>query len=119
MVKLKDDLVLRQVAGEYLVMPIGRLSQICQMMHISSSAAFLWKVMQEGEFTEESLVERSLQEYTDVTKERLQKDVHNFLKLLDNNYMLDSGKPEPIVGNVKIRLDEKQKKWLQEQKSHE
>lgn len=114
MVKLKDDLVLRQVAGEYLVMPIGRLSQICQMMHISSSAAFLWKVMQEGEFTEESLVERSLQEYTDVTKERLQKDVHNFLKLLDNNYMLDSGKPEPIMGFTKIQLTEKAMQQMRE-----
>ena len=54
--KLKKDLILRQIAGQYMVMPVGRLSQICQLLHISSSAAFIWKVMEKGEFTEDSLV---------------------------------------------------------------
>ena len=61
--KLKKDLILRQIAGQYMVMPVGRLSQICQLLHISSSAAFIWKVMEKGEFTEDSLVEEALKEY--------------------------------------------------------
>lgn len=117
--KLKKDLVLREVAGQHLIMPIGRLSQICQMMHITSTAAFIYKVMEEGEFTEDTLVERALQEYTDVTEERLRNDIHRFVELLDNNYMLDSGKPEPIMGTVKLQLTKQQEKRLQEQKHHE
>lgn len=110
--KLKKDLVLREIAGQYLVMPVGRLSQICQPIHISSTAAFIWKVMAEGDFTEDSLVKRALEEYTDVTQERLQEDIRKFLELLDSNYMLDSGKPEPIMGEAKIRLPERLKKRM-------
>ena len=117
--KLKKDLVLREVAGQYLIMPVGRLSQICQMMHITSTAAFIYRVMEQGEFTEDSLVERALQEYTDVTEERLRNDIHKFIGLLDSNYMLGSGKPEPIMGTVKLQLTEREKKKLQEQKHHD
>ena len=117
--KLKKDLVLREVVGQYLIMPVGRLSQICQMMHITSTAAFIYKVMEEGEFTEDTLVERALQEYTDVTEERLRNDIHKFIEFLDNNYMLESGKPEPIIGTVKIQLTECEKKKLKEQKYHD
>lgn len=108
--KLKEDLVLRQIAGQYLVMPVGRLSQICQPMHISTSSAFIWKIMEQGEFTEDFLVKEALKEYTDVTEEILRNDLHKFLELLDNNFMLDSGKPEPIVGSTKIQSPENQRK---------
>lgn len=114
--KLKKDLVLREVAGQHLIMPVGRLSQICKMMHISSTAAFIYKIMEKSEFTEDSLVEQGMSEYTDVSEERLRGDIHNFLKLLDENFMLDSGKPEPIMGSTKIQLTEIQRKRLREQK---
>ena len=116
--KLKKDLVLREVAGQHLIMPVGRLSQICQMMSISSTAAFIYRVMEEGEFTEDSLVERAMDEYTDVTEKRLREDLQKFLLLLDNNYMLESGTPEPIMGSAKIQMTDKQKKYLQEQENH-
>ena len=116
--KLKDDLVLRQIVDQYFIMPIGRLSQICQIMNISSSAAFIWKVMKEGEFTEDMLVKRALEEYTDVSEEMLRTDIHNFIELLDNNFMLDSGRPEPIIGTARIQLSEKQMKNLKEQENH-
>ena len=116
--KLKKDLVLRQIAGYYMVMPVGRLSQICQPMHISGTAAYIWKVMEEGEFTEDSLVKAALKEYTDVTEERLRGDICKFLALLDNNFMLDSGRPEPIMGAAKVQLSEKARKYLQDQNNH-
>ncbi len=102
--KLKDGLVLREIAGQFLVTPVGRLSQICQMLHISRSAAFLWGIMVMGEFSEDYLVERALQEYTDVTEETIRNDIRNFIKLLDDNYMLESGKAEPITGVAKVEV---------------
>ena len=39
--KLKKDLVLRKVAGENIVVPIGRLSQVSPMMEITDSTAWL------------------------------------------------------------------------------
>ena len=102
------------MAGYYMVMPVGRLSHICQPMHISETAAYIWKVMEEGEFTLDSLVEAALKEYTDVTEARLRKDICKFLELLDNNFMLDSGKAEPVMGVAKIQLGKKEKEHLQE-----
>ena len=116
--KLKKDLVMRQIAGYYMVMPVGRLSQICQPMHISGTAAYMWKVMEDGEFTEDSLVKAALKEYSDVTDERLRGDIRKFLELLDNNFMLDSGRAEPIMGSAKIQMEEKTRMHLQEKEKH-
>lgn len=116
--KLKDGLVLRKIAGKYMVMPIGRLSRICKPLHISSSAAFIWKIMEQGEFTEDDLVEAGLKEYDDVSDEVLRRDVRSFMKMLDENYMLESGRPEPILGRVKIEMSEEEMKRLQEQQEN-
>ena len=104
--RLKEDLVLRKIAGKYMVMPVGRLSRICQPLHISGSAAFMWKIMEQGEFTEDQLAEAGLKEYDDVPEEVLRRDIRNFLDMLDENYMLDSGRPEPLTGRVKIKAPE-------------
>lgn len=45
------------MAGENIVVPIGRLSQISPMMEITDSTAWLWNIMKNDEFTEDSLVE--------------------------------------------------------------
>lgn len=107
--KLKDGLVLREIAGQFLITPIGRLSQICHLLHISRSAAFIWKIMQKGEFTEDFLVEQALKKYKDVTENILRRDIHNFIKLLDDNYMLESGKVEPIIGVAKVEIPKDKK----------
>lgn len=112
--RLKKDLVLRKIAGENIVVPIGRLSQISPMMQITSSAAWLWEEMKKDDFTEESLVEAVMNHFSGVTREQAKADVHSFLELLDGNYMLDNGKPEPKIGRVKIQLTEKQIKKMKE-----
>ena len=49
--KLKKDLVLRKIAGENIVVPIGKLSQISPMMQITDSTAWLWQQMKDEDFT--------------------------------------------------------------------
>ncbi len=117
--KLKKDLVLRKIAGKYMIMPVGRLSRICKPLHITSSAAFMWKIMEQGEFTEDSLVDAGLQEYTDATDEMLRTDIRTFMNMLDRNYMLDSGRPEPVMGLAKIEVDKDLAKHLREGERHE
>lgn len=113
--KLKQDLVLRKIAGENIVVPIGRLSQISPMMQITSSTAWLWEFMKDNEFTEEILVEKVMDHFSGVTKEQAQKDIHEFLELLDKNYMLENGKPEPKIGTVKIKLTKEQAEKLKKE----
>ena len=41
--KLKDDLVLRKVADQYVIVPVGkRVQEVTSIVYISSSAAYLW-----------------------------------------------------------------------------
>lgn len=111
--RLKKELVLRKVAGEYIVVPIGRLSKISPMMQITPSTAWLWDMMKVGEFTENSLVEAVLGQFSGVDEARAREDVHKFLELLDGNHMLDNGKPEPLMGTAEVTLTPEQAKHLE------
>lgn len=106
--KLKKDLVLRKIAGEYIVVPIGRLSRVSPMMQITSSTAWLWEQMKETDFTEDSLVEAVLSHFSGVDEMTARKDVQGFLNLLDKNYMLDNGKKEPVMGTVEVQVKKEQ-----------
>ena len=110
---LKKDLILRKVAGEYIVVPIGRLSKISPMMQVTSSTAWLWDVMKAGEFTEDSLVEAVLGHFSGVDEARAREDIRKFLELLDGNYMLDNGRPEPMMGTAEVTLTPEQAKRLE------
>lgn len=114
--RLKKDLVLRKVAGEYIVVPIGRLSKISPMMQITSSTAWLWEIMKAGEFTEDSMVEAVLGHFSGVDEITARADIKKFLKLLDSNYMLDGGRPEPIQGVAEIPLTPEQVELLNKEK---
>ena len=113
--KLKKELVLRKVAGEYLVVPIGRLSKISPMMQITSSTAWLWDIMKQEDFTEDSLVEAVLGHFHGVDEPRARKDVQGFLELLDRNYMLENGRPEPMMGAAEIKLTPEQSRLLKKE----
>lgn len=60
--------------------------------------------MEKEEFTEDSLVEKVMEYFSEVTEEQARNDIHEFLELLDKNFMLDNGKPEPKIGTAKIKL---------------
>ena len=93
LVKLKDGLILRKVAGQFVVVPTGkRVREIPNTVYISSSAAYLWDYMKEHTFTKEKLADLILQEYTGVTRDVVEKDIEEFLGILKNNNILE---PEP------------------------
>lgn len=100
--KLKDGLILREVAGQYVIVPTGkRVQEVTNIVYISSSAAYLWDYMKDQEFEKEDLVERILNYYTGVTREKASKDVERFLKILADNSILDDG---IIRGQIRVRM---------------
>ena len=103
--KLKDGLVLREVAGQYVIVPTGkRVQEVTNIVYISSSAAYLWDYMKDHEFEKEDLVKRIMEHYTGVTEEKASEDIEKFLKLLGDNNILDDG---IIRGSVFVRMPEK------------
>lgn len=90
--KLKDQLILREVAGQYVIVPTGkRVREVTSIVYISSSAAYLWEYMKDHEFTREDLVQRIMEHYTGVTEEQAGADIDKFLKILADNNILDDG----------------------------
>ena len=73
--KLKDQLILREVAGQYVIVPTGkRVREVTSVVYISSSAAYLWDYMKDHDFTKEELVDRILDHYfVRIPKEVLDK----------------------------------------------
>jgi len=76
-VKLKEGFMLRNIAGSWIVVPIGeRLVEFNGLMTLSESGALLWKLLQEGaDF--ETLVKAITSEY-DIDEETARKDVEEF-----------------------------------------
>ncbi|MGI6012024.1 MAG: PqqD family protein [Ruminococcus sp.] len=106
--KLKDGLILREVAGQYVIVPTGkRVREVTSIVYISSSAAYLWDYMKDHEFEKEDLVERILEHYDGVTEEKAGEDIDKFLKTLADNNILDDG---IVRGRVFVRMPGKGEK---------
>lgn len=102
--KLKDGLILREVAGQYVIVPTGkRVREVTDIVYISSSAAYLWEYMKDHEFEKEDLVQRILEHYTGVTEEKAAADIDAFLKRLSDSNILDDG---IVRGRVFVRIPE-------------
>ena len=79
------DFVLREVLGEYMLIPTGKLSMTTNgVITISESAAYLLKKMDQGK-TISQLCELLLEEY-EVDRETALSDVN---EMVDNMYALN------------------------------
>lgn len=104
--RLKDGLILREVAGQYVIVPIGkRVQEVTNIVYISASAAYLWDYMKDHEFEKEDLVQRIMEHYTGVTEEKAREDIEKFLKILADNNILDDGITR---GRVFVRMPKKE-----------
>lgn len=100
--KLKDGLILREVAGQYVIVPTGkRVQEVTSIVYISSSAAYLWDYMKDHEFEKEDLVKRILEHFSGVTEEQASSDVERFLSVLAEHNILDDG---IIRGQSMVRM---------------
>ena len=105
LLKLKDGLILREVAGQYVIVPTGkRVREVTNIVYISASAAYLWDYMKDHEFEKDDLVKRVMEHYTGVTEEKAAEDIDKFLKLLGDNNILDDG---VIRGSVFVRMPDR------------
>ena len=77
--KATSEVVLREIAGEYLLIPVGATAlKIHDMITLSESGLLLWNRLQE-ECTEDDLVEALLAEYQ-VDRETAASDVKAFIQ---------------------------------------
>ncbi len=100
--KVKDGLILRKVAGQYVIVPVGkRVREISSIVYLSAAASYLWDYMTQNEFEMEELVEMAMRHFTGVTEETVREDIRKFLETLAQNNILDDGK---VRGSFLIKL---------------
>lgn len=103
--KLKDGLILREVAGQYVIVPTGkRVQEVTNIVYISASAAYLWDYMKDHEFEKENLVKQIMEHYTGVTEEKASEDIDKFLNTLSANNILDDG---IVRGKIAVQVPAK------------
>lgn len=84
--KIKEGFLLRQVAGQNVVLPSGSELDLNMMITLNGTGAFLWERLQ-SETDEKALVAALLAEY-DVDKETAETCVAAFVKKLGDNGFL-------------------------------
>lgn len=86
--RTKQGFLLREVAGSWIVVPIGnRVVEFNGLITLSESGALLWKKLESGA-SKDDLVELLLSEY-EVDKATAEADVLEFLSSVDMKGLLE------------------------------
>ena len=80
--KIKNDFELREIAGTYVVFPVGENFDFNAMITLNDTGAFLWQKLLDGA-TKESLCDALCTEY-DIDSATAMADIEAYIaKLLD------------------------------------
>jgi len=87
--RVKDGFVMREVAGQYVVIAVGEASKKFHgMIKLNRTGKDIWECLQQG-FEEEEIV-KDLQEKYQVTIEEVRQDVQDFLsKMKEMEFLAD------------------------------
>lgn len=86
--KIKEGFMLREVAGSYVVVAVGKRSeQFNGMVNLNETGAFLWKLVEQGASRDELL--NSLLEAYEVEREKAEQDVDKFISVLQQNNFVE------------------------------
>lgn len=86
--KIKNGFMLRHVAEQWVVVPIGeRVVEVSGILTLSETGAFLWKILENGA-TEDELIDKILAEYS-VDEATARKDVLAFIDNVKQKGLLD------------------------------
>ena len=78
--KIKDGFVLREMCGEYIVAAEGlQHINFNKLISLNSTAAFLWKALENKEFTVEDMAQLLVDEY-EIDMELASTDSANLIK---------------------------------------
>ncbi len=101
--KLKEGLILREVAGQYVIVPTGKMvREIRGINYITKPAAYLWDYMQNNEFEKEDLIRLTLERYSDATYDQVSEDLDLFLKSLAERGIIEI--EGQIYGSFSMRM---------------
>ena len=87
--KIKEGFILKEIAGNFVVVPIGEnLVDFSSMITTNETGAFLWGKLQNGA-TEDELCQSILGEYEGVSFEEALSDVKEFVNTLKEKNIVE------------------------------
>lgn len=82
MIRAKEGFILRRLGQEYMVVPIGEAGRDFNgMIRMNETGAFYWQELEQG-ITKEALVDKMLERFEDLDRERACKDLEEFLETI-------------------------------------
>ena len=85
--KIEREYILREIAGDYIIVPVGAAAlEFNGMITVNETGAFLWEKLREGT-TREELLHAMLEEY-EVSEKEAEADIQEFLQMLQENKIL-------------------------------
>jgi hypothetical protein len=86
--KIKEGFMLRNVADNYIVVPVGKASlEFKGLINLNGVGAFIWECL-EKETTIEEVIDKVIKEYN-IDNELATRDVNNFINKLVEAKLLD------------------------------
>ena len=86
--KIKQGFVIREIAGQSVVVALGEASKIFNgMIKLNETGKFIWAQLADG-CEREAIVEAMLREY-DVDRETVNRDVDGFIEVLKGANILE------------------------------
>lgn len=86
--KISENYILREIAGEYIVVPTGSAAMDFKgLITLNDTGVFLWKLLQEDDQTKGSLLDALCEEY-EVVREEAKADIEEFLQRIRSEGML-------------------------------
>ena len=77
----------REIAGEYIIVPTGDLTlRFNGLLTINETGYFIWQRLKEE--TDEASIVQALTEEYEISVEEAEKDVREFLAILEENRLL-------------------------------
>ena len=86
--KVSDQFVLKVVAGNYVVVPVGQKAvNFNAIIHLNQVGAFIFKKLQEDDLSLEQVAKAIVEEY-DIDEQTALNDAANFISKLKENGIL-------------------------------
>lgn len=86
--KIREGFMLRQVADNYVIVPVGKATyEFNGMIKINETGAFIWECLKE-DLSLEALVDLLVKEY-DVTREVATNDLSFFINELEKAHLIE------------------------------
>lgn len=86
--KVREQFVLREISGEYVILPMGKTSpDMNRLITLNEIQAYLWQMLQEETGFDDLL--RQIVEVYDVSEAAAGEDIQEFLEILTEGGMLE------------------------------